>query len=311
MHINRIRRLKLQLLFKFPNTKEAKEVDNQLWMTTSHSFISTYKALIAGLDRERENGYNGASSKGKPVKNVVEKRRLTQKFRQFLTSEDKFWRTFIVRYTTYFELSDTKSILLPVIGGEFDVTEDATERSIFPEGLEQNAPQRRADRELRMAIVSKALVYLGDLSRYREQQGDTPKSEYAKGSRGGRGGRHQTGGPTHSPTYSKSQALYECARSLNPDIGNASHQLAIISNYQKDTFSAVYHYYRALCVRYPFETAAENLQTVLNKALDAYMSQGDRSDDHINSSLSPKAQVESLKEKVVLLHASFRLSIEE
>jgi hypothetical protein len=105
--------------------------------------------------------------------------------------------------------------------------------------------------------------------------------------------------------------LYECARSLNPDTGNASHQLAIISNYQKDTFSAVYHYYRALCVRHPFETASENMQTVLNKALEVYLSKGEASDEQLNTSLTPKAQVEHLKEKVVLLHASYRLSPEE
>jgi hypothetical protein len=298
------------LLFRFPAAKESKDVDNQLWMTTSHSFISTYKGLLANLDRERENGQHNGHPKGKPPRNVVEKRRLTQRFRQFLTAEDKFWRNFIVRYTTYFGLSDTKSMLLPVVGGEFDVTDDAMERSIFPDGRTENSSLKQSDRDQRIAILSKALVCLGDLSRYREQQGDTPK-DAPNTSKGGRGGRHQSNGSARPPTYSKSQELYECARSLNPDIGNASHQLAIISNYQKDTFSAVYHYYRALCVRHPFETASENLQTVLSKALDAYLSKGDKSEEQVNASLTPKAQVESLKEKVVLLHASFRLNPEE
>jgi Est1 DNA/RNA binding domain/Telomerase activating protein Est1 len=266
--------------------------------------------MLASFDRERDHIQHGGNSKGRPPKNVVEKRRLAQRFRQFLAAEDKFWRSFIVRYTTSFNLTDTKAILLSTIGGELDVVEDATERSIFPYSQVEQHPPKEGEREHRLAILSKALVCLGDLTRYREQQGEATKNEHANTSRG-RGSRHQANGPAHSPSYSKSQSLYECAHTLNPDTGNASHQLAIISNYQKDTFSAIYHYYRALCVRHPFDTASENLQTVLTKALDSYISQGDRIDEQISSSLSPKAQVESLKEKVVLLHASFRLSPEE
>lgn len=310
----RIRRFQLQLLFKFPSTKESKDVDNQLWMSTSHSFISTYKSLLTSMDRERESGQQAGNPRGRPPRNVVEKRRLIQRFRQFLSAEDKFWRTFLIRYTVSFNLDDIKQNLLPIVGTEYDVSDDSSDRSIFPfiakEEEGQGSP-KKGDREQRLAIVSKALVCLGDLTRYREQQGEIARSEQSNGSRGGRGGRHWANGTTHVPNYSRSQALYEYARSLNPDIGNASHQLAIISNYQKDTFSAVYHYYRALCVRHPFETASENLQTVLNKALDIFVFKGDVPDDQIKTSLTPKAQVESLKEKVVLLHASFRLSPEE
>ncbi len=49
--------------------------------------------------------------------------------------------------------------------------------------------------------------------------------------------------------------------------GNPSNQLAVISSYCQDTFSAIYHYFRALVVQQPFTTAEYNLAKTLRKAL--------------------------------------------
>lgn len=111
--------------------------------------------------------------------------------------------------------------------------------------------------------------------------------------------------------YDRAQSCYEQARLLVPHDGNPSHQLAILSSYQKDTLSCIVHYYRALCVRSPYETASENLGTVLHKALETYESRGLLREAEVQEELattetvSPRLRVESFKEKVVILHAQW------
>ncbi len=277
-------------------------MDNQLWMTTSHSFISTYKSQLAALDREKHHTAS-PNGKGKPARNIVEKRKLLQRFKRFLNGEERFWRAFVLRYTNYFDLQQPK--LLSVLNGPSDgETEDGPgEHNLFPEGHANLALDKKGDREHRLAVVSKALICLGDLSRYREQHNEQTRTDHPVRGRGGR----PSPSVSRPSNYNKSQDFYEMARLLVPDMGNSSHQLAILANSQKDTFTAVYHYYRSLCVRTPYETAAENLQTTLNKALDNYV----KSSEDAEASAGSRALVEKLKEKVVVLHATWRMPAEE
>lgn len=53
------------------------------------------------------------------------------------------------------------------------------------------------------------------------------------------------------------------------NLGNPFNQLAIVYSYQHDLFGAALNYYRALCVRWPFPTAKDNLIRTLGKSLEA------------------------------------------
>ncbi|KZT34099.1 hypothetical protein SISSUDRAFT_316009 [Sistotremastrum suecicum HHB10207 ss-3] len=302
----KLRRLHLSLLFSFPYAKESKDADTQLWMATSHSVITVYKALLASLDRERERS-SGAKN------HVVERRRLTQRFRQFLTEEDRFWTAFIVRYVRDFGLKDA-TISLSALEISDDTNDDndpeastkSNRRYQFPEPP-STPPETPNRRDQSLDIVYKALVCLGDIARYREQYSERAKPEQT------RRGRNSKGPPPapRVPNYGRAQDAYEQARLLVPENGNASHQLAILCNYQKDVFGATYHYYRAFCVKHPYETAAENMHITLHKALDSYMRREGRADEEHNVSLPSHVALERLKEKVVVLHASWRLPSEE
>jgi protein SMG7 len=153
-------------------------------------------------------------------------------------------------------------------------------------------------------------VCLGDIARYRELYNESggrlragcEEKLYA----GRKNARNKRANPLALPAiprarnYDMAQQCYEQARLLVPYEGNSSHQLAILASYQKDTFGSLYHYYRALCVRQPYDTASENLGTVLSKALEQWKARTRRErekpvdkdgDRGIGSSLAPRLRV--------------------
>ncbi|KAJ3507371.1 hypothetical protein NLJ89_g6337 [Agrocybe chaxingu] len=181
-------------------------------------------------------------------------------------------------------------------------------------------PATQSEREDRLATLSKALICLGDIARYRELYNESngrPRAGHDDMTTPRRG-RNKRGGAPELPirprNYDKAQQCYEQARLLVPYEGNPSHQLAILASYQKDSFASLIHYYRALCVRQPYDTAAENLNTVLTKALEVWRQRMRRERDKSganDSSLPPRARVELFKERVVVLHALWRVGMEK
>lgn len=249
----------------------------------------------------------------------------------------------VLRLRRYFMLDDAQPVLITLgISPEDDQTpavDSATyprrNQHQFPPESDTGAngalvPTSSSQRESRMAILSKALVCLGDIARYKEQYneaGGRPRAGHEDGppaamSGRGRGRRGGAAGGNHMPlprlrNYDRAQSCYEQARLLLPHDGNPSHQLAILSSYQKDTLSSILHYYRALCVRTPYETASENLGTVLSKALEQYKSRGLLRDAEVQEELAsggstpPRLRVEAFKEKVVVLHAQWCRNVDE
>jgi len=250
----------------------------------------------------------------------------------------------VVRFRRAFALAEAQPALtalgiLPAthegLNDNTDVTEAAHNNSrghfLFPseDTTACLTPQTPAQREGRLAILSKALVCLGDIARYRElynESGGRPKAGHeesvplrkvVRGRRGGAAGQvHEVLGRARN--YDKAQLCYEQARLLVPSEGNSSHQLAILASYKKDAFGSLVHYYRALCVRQPYDTASENLGTVLSKALEqwrvrARKEKGASKDAEKGGSvpLVPRLRVEVFKEKVVVLHALWRLGVEK
>jgi protein SMG7 len=272
-----------------------------------------------------------------------------QRFRQFLAEEEKFWTQLVVRLRRSFGLDEAQSAfvvlgILPADEATSAHGQDSPEQLQHREGPTTNGrnqfqfppedgspsvlPQFSIERAGRLAILSKALVCLGDIARYRElynESGGRPKAGHEesplparKNARNKRGGAPGMDPIPRARNYDKAQQCYEQARLLVPYEGNPSHQLAILASYQKDLFGSLIHYYRALCVLQPYDTASENLGTVVNKALDQWKTRMKREKEkNANKAerdgltpLAPRLRVEFFKEKVVVLHALWRLGLE-
>ncbi|KAI0267410.1 hypothetical protein BC834DRAFT_76956 [Gloeopeniophorella convolvens] len=314
----------LLLLLIHPNAKESKDAETHMWMQTSYALISIYKTRIAALERAlREAGTQRQQSRAQRP-GPVEYRKLMQRFKQFLSTEEKFWTQLVVRIQRQFSLSEARTALSALsIVTETDPAVDDVDSGkqdhfrFPPEPTDTPSPKALPldQRNARRATLSKALIVLGDLARYREQYNEGPARSRGGPERGGRGGRGR-GSQTDSPrvkTYDKARACYECARDLVPDEGNASHQLAILASYQKDTFESLVQYYKSLCVRVAYDPAAENMGNVLSKVLDAWRRRrksksGAPPPDDPNRG---KTNTPSFKDNVILLHALWRLNVEE
>jgi len=345
---NSLRRHHLRLLLVHPYAKESKDVENHLWMQTSYAFISIYKHRIASLDRALQSAPRHQPRQG--GHGPVEYRKLMQRFRQFLAEEEKFWTQLVVRLRRSYGLDEAQSafVVLGILSADEPISaqgQDSPEQLQHREGPTTNGrnqfqfppeegspsvlPQFSTERAGRLAILSKALVCLGDIARYRElynESGGRPKAGHEespvparKNARNKRGGAPGTDPIPRARNYDKAQHCYEQARFLVPYEGNPSHQLAILASYQKDLFGSLIHYYRALCVLQPYDTALENLGIVVNKALDQWKARMARvKEKNANKAerdglapLAPRLRVEIFKEKVVVLHALWRLGLDE
>ncbi|KAI0320424.1 hypothetical protein OF83DRAFT_1105186 [Amylostereum chailletii] len=300
-------------------------------MQTSYALIAIYKQRIGALERAlREAGtqrQQGRQQRHGPV----EHRKLLQRFKQFLANEEKFWTQLVVRYQRQFALTEAApalAVLNLTPPADADADHDGADNdghkgggrpSHFRFPLEPSEPQpppTPTQRASRLTTLSKALVCLGDLARYREQyqEGNGRRGQDDGSKRGGRNRRQASAETAKAKTHDKARACYERARNLVPDEGNASHQLAILASYQKDTFESLVHYYRALCVRVSYEPAADNMGNVLSKFLSSWKSRRNR------SSRAPpqtsegvphvKSRINNFKDDVVALHALWRLGTE-
>ncbi|KAK0194471.1 hypothetical protein F5146DRAFT_1185063 [Armillaria mellea] len=322
-----LRRCYLNLLLLHPYAPESQDVENHLWMQTSYAIISVYKQRIAALDRILQTQPQQHHQHGH---GPVEYRKLVQRFRQFLAEEEKFWAQVVTRYQRSFALDEARPALLAleIIPATGSVDNDATPPNgrnhfRFPQGdpAESVVPTTPEQRESRLSILSKALVCLGDIARYREQynegggRGKIGHDEFPRRGRNRRGGASGAESLPRPRNYARAKHCYEQARLLVPHDGNPSHQLAILASYQKDSFESLAHYYRALCVRQPYDTAAENMGTVLTKALEQWKVRSKKEKDTgppVDPSQVPKiVVVTALKEKVVILHALWRLGLQK
>lgn len=324
----------MRLLLVEPYAKQSKDAETHLWMQTSYQFISHYKQNLASLERTLQSAPRHQPRQASH--GPVEYRKLMQRFRQFLSDEEKFWTQFVVRYQRSFALHEAHPILLalniltpsddanlpslPDSAGRNSASHQNHARNhlFFPPEESTPAPDP-AEHKSTLAILSKAIVCLGDIARYRElynESGGRPKAGHEDGivpaKRGGRGSRGGIPGFDTIPrvrNYDKAIQCYEQARLLVPYEGNSSHQLAILAFYQGDMFNSLFHYYRALCVRQPYDTASENVKKILNKALDQQSKK--IKDSHTTTpdsgEVPPRLRVQYLKENVVLLHALWRL----
>ncbi|KIY62381.1 hypothetical protein CYLTODRAFT_404642 [Cylindrobasidium torrendii FP15055 ss-10] len=312
-----LRKRYLLLLLIHPYAKESKDAENHLWMLTSYSFISAFKQRIAQLDRLL-NGNNGGggNNSNNDGHGPVEYRKLVQRFRQFLAEEEKFWTKLVLRFRRSFGLDEAVPMLvqLGLLLSPTDNTDPPADgRNLYqlPEEANSVVPTTPAQRESRLNLVSKALVCLGDLARYREVYNDgggRSRIGHEDVPRRGRGRRGPAAEIVRPRNYAKARACYEQAKLLLPTDGNPSHQLAILASYENDQFTSLVHYYFALCVKQPYDTASDNMGTIMFKALEQYKSQRRvQKAETLGNPPVAKIGIDRLKERIVVLHAIWRL----
>lgn len=329
----RLRRQHLQLLLLHPHAPESKDVENHLWMQTSYAFIAAYKQRINALDRllnSRPQQSQPPQQQQQQQRNTgtgpVEYRKLLQRFRQFLAEEEKFWAKLVGRLYRTFVLEDARSIL-QALGIPLEEESSAPgpghgrNHQQFPS--EESTPRLEAktlsEKEAYMSTLSKALVILGDVARYRElynEAGGRPKAGHEDGVPARKRNRRVPTWMENIPkarNYDKAQQYYEQARLLVPNDGKPSHQLAILASYKNEPYISLSHYYRALCVKQSYDTALNNMGILLSKALDAWRA-STRHDktrtSALDISLHPGIRVDKFKERLVVLHALWRVGSE-
>jgi protein SMG7 len=298
-------------------------------MQTSYAFISWYKQQVSELDKivHPDPRHPPPTNRGPATHGPVEYRKLLGRFRQFLAEEEKFWTQLIVRMRRTFLLKEVDPALvslgiIPEADAKPEDTAQARAPAEFPEDENVQAPVTTVQRESRYAILAKALICLGDIARYREQYnegGGRPRAGHEDGPPAippKRNGRNRRSGSASDAApiakernYERAQRCYEQARLLLPTDGNASHQLAILATYKHDRFTALVQYYRALCVKQPFDPAQENMGTILAKALEAWKAKRRTQERKAGRGASQpqRLRVETLKEDVTVLHARWRL----
>ncbi|KAG8713267.1 hypothetical protein FRC08_013477 [Ceratobasidium sp. 394] len=319
IQFKRIQRRYKELLFDFPFARQTQSVDQALWTDTSYALITRYRARI---DPVRNSSANN--------KNVVENRKILQKFLAFLAAEGAFWSGIALRLVRAHGLHEANRALtaLGMDIVEFENRESLTRRGVnaeprrvevdgdpAPPSFPPPTPEHRSNKLL---AVFRVLIFLGDLARYREQYGTHPNksnNENGRRPRGGRRGKDRNNDVPPEKRYAKAEAYYLQAKLLLPDYGNPFNQLAIVYSYQHDLFGAALNYYRALCVRRPFPTAKDNLIRTLGKCLEAdremwrvrrakEAEEGEKGKEGPQSENEGPGDLEAkFKQDVVLLHA--------
>ncbi|KAK2460824.1 hypothetical protein APHAL10511_007294 [Amanita phalloides] len=335
----KLRRQYLQLLLVHPRVQESKDAENHLWMQTSYAFIAAYKQRINTLDRLINNRPQQSQPSQQQQQQQqqqrqsgpgpVEYRKLLQRFRQFLAEEEKFWAKLVGRLYRTFALTDARPALQAVgipleeeqpQAGANSTGHGRNQQQFPPEDLTPRVEARNTnEKDAYISTLSKALVFLGDVARYRElynEAGGRPKAGHEDGTPARRRNRR---GPTwleniaKARNYDKAQQYYEQARLLVPNEGKPSHQLAILASYKDDAYASLLHYYRALCVKQSYDTALNNMGILLNKTLDRWRTSAKHDKNKnlpLDANLHPGVRVDKFKERLVVLHALWRVGSE-
>lgn len=306
-----MRKQYVELLISHPFARESKDAELNLWLHTSYTFITGYKQRIANLSTPQPppRGARQAAPR-EPPNAPVERRKLLSRFRQFLSEEEKFWISLVTWSRRAFDLHEAQSVLvsLEMVSANPednpDPAPDGRTRGYllprYPDTVIQCTPDQRQGK---LSSVSKALIFLGDIARYKEQyneSGGRPKAGAETGPPARTSGKNKKAPIPRARDYDKARQRYEQARALVPHEGNPSNQLAILSSYQMDSFNAIVHYYRAICVQQPYDGAAENMGKSLKRALEFWNTRGKAKQQEATV---PRLKIEALKEQIIALHA--------
>ncbi|KAK9452601.1 hypothetical protein V1511DRAFT_490571 [Dipodascopsis uninucleata] len=225
----------------------AAELDNFLWMRIHYPIIESYRKVLKKMH---------------PVakKRPTEARKLENSFVKFIKGSSKFYRTYIQELATEFGIKDLDIILTKF-------------------RMQRNLNSKVPSKESYFLVVKschRALVCLGDLSRYREM--------------------HSLGNTVMD--WRPATNYYNIAKQLFASSGFPHNQLAVIAVCDGSVLSSTYHFYRAMCVKEPFPTAQDNLVLGFKKFLKNRDSLKDQKSNNRDES-----EVHELLESFLMWHA--------
>jgi hypothetical protein len=179
---------------------------------------------------------NNAVTKARMVSNEqpVQLRALIKLYLTFLKDSQKFYRRYIHKLNS-------------IVGGIPELEAIAHEERNDGLGESSYLSPSPASRKIVLASCHRALIYLGDLSRYRASE----KLD-------------------KTPDYGPAIGYYSLACTLCPSSGLGHHQQAVVALDQHQYLRAIYHLYRAIVVDEPHPLAAANLKRQFDRTNSAW-----------------------------------------
>ncbi|KAK5122608.1 hypothetical protein LTR85_003871 [Meristemomyces frigidus] len=166
----------------------------------------------------------------------VETRQLIKLYLHFLKGSERFYRGYIHNFSArYGGIPELEAVAQRVKSNG----DGAGESSQPPLSPETHAKV--------LASCHQALIYLGDLSRYRASEQLDKK-----------------------PDFGPALGYYGLACTLRPSSGMGHHQQAVVALEQRHHLRAIYHLYRAIVVADPHPNAANNLKLEFDKVNSAF-----------------------------------------
>ncbi|KAH8731562.1 hypothetical protein GQ44DRAFT_332319 [Phaeosphaeriaceae sp. PMI808] len=167
---------------------------------------------------------------------VVATRKFQKNYLYFIKASQRFYRQYILNFDMQFNAIPK---LRKIAHKWKDDASKTTSRQPIPASLNNKV----------VHSCYQTLIHLGDLSRYRETQLVDKDKE-------------RNWGPA--------KGYYGLAAELHPDSGHAHNQLAVISREDGDHFRTVYHLYRSLVSKFPYEPAQANLESAFKRIIAAW-----------------------------------------
>ena len=230
-----------------------KDVENELWEI--HAYINAwYRRQLETVSRKfAHSGHRlilETQFKRNPKKkHVVEQRKVAKRFLEFIKSSQHYYRGHVQKLAQNFSgIPELEAVALKVAieGRSSDHgTCIFVYRNIDPTQA-QNEDTTTDHRPIVLTSCFHALIHLGDLSRWREEQRLEGEANW---------------GPAIG--------FYDLANILRPESGIPHNQLAVIASRFKDpdNLRIVYHFYRSLTAPQPHPSAEDNLDREFRKIM--------------------------------------------
>lgn len=217
----RCRDTHLTILFGHPFSPHAHSLD-ALWIQTTYLAIASYRDHVARAEAAAApsapsvptGGGGGGAAKQRAQRNVPaeqELKKVLTRFRQFLSSEEAWYRQLIARINRFFALDALVRLALSLVGIQLGDRHGDAHGGEDEDGHGQVPDLRPEDKREKLALVHKALICLGDVERYKEQYSPAQRER-----------RRPTGADAEDEErYGRARAYYDAARGVLPNEGKS------------------------------------------------------------------------------------------
>ncbi|KAJ2393989.1 hypothetical protein GGI05_002243, partial [Coemansia sp. RSA 2603] len=279
-----------RLLLRNPYSSYRKDVASKLWFSAVYPSIEQYRANIKQFEAmltmssaaRNANSSNSSASNGSgniAGQNTAEadafavRKELAKwraRFQKFLQASTGSLLRVVTELAENNELVATGSLTkLSDFALDYRALSVHAFGFEFVDGLRSELdPTLTHSQRAALTIVSRLLLYLGDLSRYRILH--TSRKQSITGMmRVVSSGQGQVSAPSVNDLWWPAKNFYRGASRLAPHRGQPHNQLAVVHGYEKNTLDSVFNYYRALTALHGFPPAEANLHMIVDNALHA------------------------------------------